>query len=922
MVVTRRAPAPPVPASRTNSAQPIPRVKGKAPHTVPDVPSPLANGTSRAEPIAGTAGQDSSYDDESNVSVKKGKGKQKGKSKKGRESKAHKKTSFVEFLTRIFLLWFTIYTLSVCPNDDKLKSPICRGLHEYRRLVLEPYILPPVQHALSHPAVAPYVDRAKPIVNRAIAVTTPIVVRAHREWTTKVVPQWDRFVVPQWQKHVVPQWKRHVTPHLERAEQQLEPYIVKARTEYEHRLGPHLRVAAYRVYKFQQQARPYVVLAAHKTYDGYERAKPYAVPALQWLQRLLAQVSEFLGEKRRQFVDPHVKRIWERVNELSNGDVAQDAKVRQKVSTTASSVLSSTVVPVSSEAQASSSGSNVPHITPNPALPLTASATSVASSQETVVPTPEVTEALPNIVLSSGVSIASSVVSAAASAASAVSEKVLGSASMVGSAVPSVIMEDAAPEASSAVEDSSLHPASSISVEIGSLASNIDNGASATHAQGSASEHEPIPSSEPTASVVPDQHESSSVTLDSRASDTASQIPVAPSAASSPGTEDTEDDFLAKFYAELGLDQDVLSERQESSESGTASPAAETETEEEKAEKLRLRQEENAKKRTEITARHANWEKQLEDRIANNRKALRKALVASRKAAVQELKENVEIRKEIESLVDEAERYLKGAELYMANLKRENRPDEEKKAVWERVTEKVDKKFEDRLGQTETIVNGWYLKVVEQELQEVRRLAAEVKDISDRAQADIGLDYAWLDDVTYEDWQRYHDLERKSDNFIAQAQAIQDGTHPSPPVNPVLPAIEDLQNEVQDVTVGFETRLRRIKRKGERAFGATSDDNGEVDAPDAPPDETVSILPIETDTPGDRDEAGLPAIPPVVIGRSKDEILSALGRAAENEARATSAPQDKDTQPEQVVAKLAEEAEAERSSSAVFHEEL
>ena len=50
MVVTRRAPAPPVPTTRSNSAQPIPRVKGKAPHTVPDVPSPLSNGASRAGP--------------------------------------------------------------------------------------------------------------------------------------------------------------------------------------------------------------------------------------------------------------------------------------------------------------------------------------------------------------------------------------------------------------------------------------------------------------------------------------------------------------------------------------------------------------------------------------------------------------------------------------------------------------------------------------------------------------------------------------------------------------------------------------------------------------------------------------------------------------------------------------------------------
>lgn len=42
----------------------------------------------------------------------------------------------------------------------------------------------------------------------------------------------------------------------------------------------------------------------------------------------------------------------------------------------------------------------------------------------------------------------------------------------------------------------------------------------------------------------------------------------------------------------------------------------------------------------------------------------------------------------------------------------------------------------------------------------------------DRGQADIGLDYAYLDDVTYLDWQRYHDLERsKSDTPFSNLNA-------------------------------------------------------------------------------------------------------------------------------------------------------
>ena len=30
--------------------------------------------------------------------------------------------------------------------------------------------------------------------------------------------------------------------------------------------------------------------------------------------------------------------------------------------------------------------------------------------------------------------------------------------------------------------------------------------------------------------------------------------------------------------------------------------------------------------------------------------------------------------------------------------------------------------------------------------------------MAEQAQANLGMDYAWLEDVTYMDWQRYHDL--------------------------------------------------------------------------------------------------------------------------------------------------------------------
>jgi hypothetical protein len=45
-------------------------------------------------------------------------------------------------------------------------------------------------------------------------------------------------------------------------------------------------------------------------------------------------------------------------------------------------------------------------------------------------------------------------------------------------------------------------------------------------------------------------------------------------------------------------------------------------------------------------------------------------------------------------------------------------------------------------------------------MSQVQRVTSEVKDLAGDAQTNIGMDYSWLADVTYNDWQRYHDLMR------------------------------------------------------------------------------------------------------------------------------------------------------------------
>ena len=103
------------------------------------------------------------------------------------------------------------------------------------------------------------------------------------------------------------------------------------------------------------------------------------------------------------------------------------------------------------------------------------------------------------------------------------------------------------------------------------------------------------------------------------------------------------------------------------------------------------------------------------------------------------------------------------------------------------------------------------------------------------------------------------------------AQSIQKGTVPSPPINPILPILDDLEAEVEDIVTGFESRLRQLKREGSRNLAREG--TGQ-----STPDPEVSILPIVPE-----DEASGPGvgrgIPSVIIGRSEEEILDAIERA-------------------------------------------
>ncbi|KAI0687143.1 hypothetical protein C8T65DRAFT_590613 [Cerioporus squamosus] len=932
MVVTRRTPAPPVAASRTHSAQPIPRLAKNAnpeAQTVPSKSSPLVNGgTHDVSSNAGGVDVDKAVSTAfqcmagAGSKAPKAKGKQKTK-KSGKKKSSGGSSGFMELLFRALLLWFTIYTLSVCPQDEQLKSPVCRGLSEYRRLVIEPYILPPIQQALAHPSVVPYVEKAKPYADYAVRTAKPIAARVHKEFDTRVVPQWNKRVVPLYFKYAVPQ--------LMKLEAQAAPYRSRVEQEYERVLAPYVRRTASTLYQLQRKARPYVAFAAEKTYQGYQVARPYARPLWEKVKVVLAQVAAILGEQRRQFVDPHVQKIWEHVKEMSGKPQAPSAS---QLRSSASSQLSKASSGISqASVKFSSTLSSVVSSAVSGSSAISSSA-AVASDQATSILEAVSSSVVPPVAQSTDV-VKSSVAEAAesmSSVASSASDALKSTLSTASSAVPSSISS-----VFSAASDAVVSPASSLAAAaesavsasvssaeaIPSAASSVAEGVSAAVSDAASLAGSAVSSAvaSPDNLIPSSAIEVGSVTVTQSAVARVPKVSDAVPSIVASGNEEAaaehdpldilSDPDLEEFKAELGLSDDLLSEPEQ-----LETPVTDTESEQEREERLRARREKTAKDRADIDRRHTEWEKKVEDLVASSRKALRKALVAIRKAAVTDLKENTEIQQEIENLVADAEKFLRGAEKYMNNLQKENRKLEEKKAYWDRVINKVEEKFQDRLRQTEAVVNGWYGGILDQELAEVEKVTKAVKDLAEHAQADIGLDYAYLDDVTYNDWQRYHDLIRRSDNFTRHAQSIQDGTHPSPPINPVGPAIKELQDEVEDVIHGFNARLRTIKRSGARAFGTPEEEADDEDG-------SASILPIEepeqTESPAD---AGVPE--GVVIGRGKEEVEAALNRVAELDAQKTSSPDEpeKVKDADAVAQSLKDAVAAEETSTSPSHEEL
>ena len=188
---------------------------------------------------------------------------------------------------------------------------MCRVAHEYRRRVLDPLVIRPVQGVLSHPALTPVVARVEPQLHRVINIASTLFSRARTEWKYRVSSQWD--------KRVKPQWRRHAVPRIRYLDRTSRPYRARATKEYNHRIAPSLNTGERHLRYLGRSARVSARALASRTSDGYKAVQPYVTTVLRHLELYLRRVLFVLQTQRKRFVDPHVAKIWDKVKELSSG---------------------------------------------------------------------------------------------------------------------------------------------------------------------------------------------------------------------------------------------------------------------------------------------------------------------------------------------------------------------------------------------------------------------------------------------------------------------------------------------------------------------------------------------------------------------------------------------------------------------------
>lgn len=112
---------------------------------------------------------------------------------------------------------------------------------------------------------------------------------------------------------------------------------------------------------------------------------------------------------------------------------------------------------------------------------------------------------------------------------------------------------------------------------------------------------------------------------------------------------------------------------------------------------------------------------------------------------------------------------------------------------------------------------------------------------------------------------------------------IQNGSHPSPPIDPLVPALDKLQRDLEDVASGFKIQVRTygvqindILAPPQNPVEETGEESVSAE------EEQVSILPIDpVQTSPVEEEQGAFDASKIILGKSPEQVEEAMSIAQE-----------------------------------------
>ncbi|KAG9017029.1 hypothetical protein FRB90_002038 [Tulasnella sp. 427] len=354
-----------------------------------------------------------------------------------------------------------------------------------------------------------------------------------------------------------------------------------------------------------------------------------------------------------------------------------------------------------------------------------------------------------------------------------------------------------------------------------------------------------------------------------------------------------EDDDLEAFLRDLGREPDSTLAPEPAPEEIPV-PPQETETPEQAAERQRQKELEVAEKRAEILGRHDKWERQVQELAEKHIAGLAGLLEKLRTESIGSL----EAAKYAETMQKDADKALKNTEAFIKKLVSDPGTEEQKISLLDNVISKVKKRFEDGAGVLSNNVVTWWESVSRTESEEIEKLVNEVQDLGATAQADLGLDYSWLDDVTVKDWARYHGLLNAAKELETRLHNMAFGHSEEALENALAVKLRDLQVDLETVVLRFQTRLSEAHARGLEAVkgGKTPSRDAPTNAKSsqetatsiAAEEPTVSILPIDDDL--GRNVQDADAAEYIFLKKGEKQVEDAVRQAQEAENDQPSKP--------------------------------